>query len=101
MSVKTQKFSNKLTDAELERLALLNEECAEICWIVSKIIRHGYESYNPFDDAQTPNRELLEREIGDLRLALDLMIGTDIDVEIVEHYQKQKAINIKPYLHHN
>lgn len=47
-----------LTNAELERLAILMEECAEVQHIIGKIIRHGYESFNPFDDNKTPNRKL-------------------------------------------
>src|SRR5579872_899269 len=38
----------RLTPAQIERLALLAEECGEVMQAVSKILRHGYESRNPF-----------------------------------------------------
>lgn len=50
------KFSNNLSDAELERLAYLAEECGEVQQIIGKIIRHGYESYSPND----PEKQLTE-----------------------------------------
>lgn len=40
-------FTNNLTAAEQERLAILAEEMGEALQIIGKIIRHGYESYNP------------------------------------------------------
>ena len=66
-------FHNHLNAAELERLALLGEGCAEVGKAIGKIVRHGYASRNP-DVANGPtNRENLEREIGDLLWAIDLM----------------------------
>ena len=62
-----------MTPEELERLAILAEECAEVQQIVMKIIRHGYNSCNPFDENKTENRELLEKELGDLLFAIQLM----------------------------
>ena len=44
---------NKLTPAEDERLAMLAEECAEVIQIVSKIQRHGYDSWHPDDPLKT------------------------------------------------
>jgi len=38
---------NNLNPAELERLAILAEEAAEVVQIANKIIRHGYASYHP------------------------------------------------------
>ena len=67
------RFDNGLSDAETERLALVSEECAEICKTIGKIVRHGYPSRNP-DVADSPtNREDLEHEVGDLLWAIDLM----------------------------
>ena len=66
-------FHNHLNSAELERLALLGEDCAEVGKEIGKIVRHGYASRNP-DVADSPtNREDLEREIGDLLWAIDMM----------------------------
>lgn len=38
------KFSNKLNDAQSERLALLLEELGEAQQAIGKILRHGYQS---------------------------------------------------------
>ena len=66
-------FNNGLSPSETERLALLGEECAEVCKTIGKIVRHGYPSRNP-DLADSPtNREDLEHEVGDLLWAIDLM----------------------------
>ena len=67
------RFHNGLSDAETERLALLGEECAEIGKAIGKILRHGYPSRNPDAANAATNREDLEREIGDLLWAIDLM----------------------------
>lgn len=40
-------FTNNLTPAEAECLAILIEECAEVQQIACKILRHGYDSCNP------------------------------------------------------
>ncbi len=67
------RFHNGLSDAETERLALLGEECAETGKAIGKILRHGYPSRNPDAANTATNREDLEREIGDLLWAIDLM----------------------------
>ena len=67
------RFHNGLNKSETERLALLGEECAEIGQKIGKILRHGYQSRNPDVTNGPTNREDLEREIGDLLWAIDLM----------------------------
>lgn len=92
---------NKLTPSETERLAILMEECGEIVQICGKILRHGYESYNPFDSIKTSNRKLLEKEIGDIVWITKFMaINNDINTTNIIYAEEQKAINIKQYLHH-
>lgn len=66
------KHLNKLSNAELERLASLSEEASEVIKLVNKIIRYGYESYHP-DDPATTNRMLLTHEIADLYAIITLM----------------------------
>jgi NTP pyrophosphatase (non-canonical NTP hydrolase) len=91
-----------LSKSELERLAILAEECAEVQHMVSKIIRHGYESYNPFDKDKTSNRKLLEKELGDLLYAIELCTTkNDIDYMVVEAHIKNKELSINKYLHYN
>lgn len=69
------RFSNKLTPAQAERLAILAEECAEVIVIVGKILRHGYDSYDPTQPelGRPTNKALLAYEIGDLMWIKHLM----------------------------
>lgn len=93
---------NKLTEAELERLALLNEDCAEVMHIVSKIIRHGYESTDPTKKDSPTNRKLLEKEMGDLEWSLNFMKRVDdvFALQIIEH-RARREFEVGKYLHHN
>lgn len=91
-----------LTKAELERLAILMEECAEVQHIIGKIIRHGYESYHPLDEDKTPNRKLLEKELGDLSFAVNFCGDKkDIDLFEVGKHKNYKMQSIQKYLHFN
>jgi hypothetical protein len=53
---------NKLTPAETERLAWLIEECGEVVKAGSKILRHGYYSYDPSDPDHKGNRDDLKEK---------------------------------------
>mgnify|MGYP003393214954 CR=1 FL=1 len=91
---------NKLTPAELERLACLAEECAEIIQVVGKILRHGYESTYPA--CGTTNRQMLERELGDALAVVGMMSETkDIDRDVVDKAIDAKLYRIGTYLHHH
>lgn len=57
--------TNKLTMSELERLAILSEECGEVIQVIGKIMRHGYNSWHPNSPNET-NRDLLQKELEDL-----------------------------------
>lgn len=93
---------NELTDAEAERLAILAEECAEVIYVVGKILRHGYESYNPTDDRMNLNRFLLENELSHVANIVDMMIKAgDINELQMSYCQEAKAETIGLYLHHN
>ncbi len=93
---------NGLTEAELERLALIAEEASEVIKEVNKIIRHGYESYNPTIPNSPTNRQNLAREIGDILFIIDMAIDCgDINYKIVEDSIAIKSRNIREYLHHN
>lgn len=88
-----------MTDAERERLYLLMEECCEVIQIAGKILRHGYDSYHP--DLKGPdNREMLERELGDVLFAMRLMRANgDIKGSRVMTCVRDKALRIRRYLH--
>lgn len=96
---------NGLTPAQAERLAILAEEAGEIVQAVGKILRHGYESYNPDGDIRVSNRESLERELGDLSAAAQLMAGAgDIRAPVVDMWRGRKLARLtapaQQYLHH-
>ena len=91
-------FSNGLTAAEGERLALLAEECGEVVQAIGKVLRHGFASSHP--DGGPDNRDLLAREIGGLRVALELVMRADVSEPVVDRAELQKWINLPRYLHH-
>ena len=92
-----KEHSSWLTPGEMERLAIIAEECGEVVQAVGKIIRHGYES----DFVGPTNREQLEKELGDVLYAINLMAKKkDINLSRVQESSEQKAEKIKPYLHH-
>lgn len=92
---------NGLTPAEQERLAILSEEAAEVIQIIGKILRHGYESYNPtIKDAPT-NRRMLESELGDLDAAIKRCIfNGDIIKGNIQKHSMNKMDSARKYLHH-
>lgn len=97
-----EKSFNNLSPAELERLALVAEECAEVQQIIMKIIRHGYESYHPNDLDKITNRILLTKELGDLVFCIGLMVAyEDVDHASVEEAIDEKSSRVWKYLHHN
>lgn len=100
--MKNEEHFNELTPDELERLAILAEEAAEVQQIVMKIIRHGYSSHNPFDEKKLSNRKLLEIELGHLQyIGQQMAYKKDIDNFRVNLSSAEKAKSIKKYLHHN
>ena len=91
-------FNVNLSDAERERLAILSEECGEVIQVIGKILRHGYESKHP--NGGPTNRELLEKELGDIDVAEELMVmADDVLLSRINDYYTVKLISIKPYLH--
>ena len=94
------KHFNELTPAEAERLALLLEEMGEAVQIIGKILRHGYESYHP-DAPSVPNRALLEKELGDVLAAIDMVVtADDVNPEQIEGHRLNKHHKVGKYLHH-
>ena len=99
-------FTNGLTRAQEERLAILLEELGEAQQAIGKILRHGYDSCNPLlepedGNPKTCNREDLEKELGDVLFAIELLqIEKDISRTDTNARMWEKAEKIKPYLHH-
>lgn len=91
---------NDLTPAQAERLALLAEEIGETQQVIGKILRHGYESVNPFNPTDT-NRQLLVREIGDILVAIDFLVDYgDITQADLEDRRRVKHHRVWDWLHH-
>ena len=96
-----KKFSNELTDAEVERLAILAEEMGEAQQIIGKILRHGYESYNPVVDTGLTNRRMLEKELGHVQHAIERMSeARDVNDSGILDYSGAKRQSIEKWLHH-
>lgn len=86
---------NRLTLAQIERLAILSEECGEIIKAVGKILRHGYRSKG------WSNKEDLERELGDIMAAVEeLSESGDVDLDVIEQARYNKRYVKKPITHH-
>lgn len=92
---------NELSPAQVERLYYLSEELAESIQAVQKILRHGYESKNPSKVNSPTNRQHLEEELGQVIIAIGLLIETDdIDeVEMILHGEK-KVKELGQWMHH-
>lgn len=87
-----------MTEAELERLAYLMEECSEVVQISAKILRHGWESRNPDAPKNGTNRQQLESELCDVMGAMALLFkNNDINIDVVERGLKNKNYR---YMHH-
>lgn len=95
------KSFNGLTPAEVERLANLMEECAEVQQIIGKILRFGYGSFHPNDPTATVNRKLLGFEIGNLQYIIHFMnCKEDINPSDVLVGKKSKYETIREYSKH-
>lgn len=91
-----------MTEAEIERLALLAEEMGEAIQIIGKVLRRGWNSYHPADPEGPNNREMLERELGHVLYAMDLMeICRDITYSTVVPHKIKKRLSVGKYLRHN
>ena len=94
---------NKLTPAESERLALLIEEAGEVIQAATKVLRHGWNSYDPTlpPGKAMSNRASLEKEMGHYEHATRRMFSAvDVDCTIVGHYCDRKADTIGQWMHH-
>lgn len=95
-------FSNGLSRAQAERLALLAEECGELVMAIGKVLRHGYDSYNPDDRSGPDNREAVEAECGDVLAAIELLtMARDIEAELVSDAKADKLERVWKYMHHS
>ena len=91
-----------LNKAQLERLAILAEECAEVQQVIGKILRHGFESYSPKDPTKETNKARLASELGDIMVAMNMLIKKEeVDIPIMLAQIESKSVVINKHLHHN
>lgn len=91
---------NNLNASELERLAVLSEELGEVQQVIGKILRHGYERCD--HEEGIPNRELLEKELGDIIFAMEfLIINEDVNESNILLHKELKKDTLRKHLHHN
>ena len=94
-------YSNGLTDAGLERLALLMEECGEVIQAIGKIQRHGYTNDWLTSRHRPSNRQQLEEEIGHFWYAILLLLDAgDLSMAEIERHAEEKEKTVRQYLHH-
>ncbi len=92
-------LGNEQAAAQIERVALLMEEMAETIHVIGKILRHGFNSYNPYTEEK--NKTLLEKELSHVSLALSLLIANgDIDPLALTEYQSLKQQSVKRFMHY-
>lgn len=92
-----------MNPAELERLAILSEELGEVQQVIGKILRFGYDSYNPLEENGKTNRERLEIEVGDLLCILNIMWdeNSDLDALHIDEFSLLKREKLNKWMKHN
>lgn len=94
---------NALTGAEQERLSFLVEEMSEAIQAACKVLRHGYESYDPTVPmlGARNNRHALAVELGQVMCAFRMMvIAGDVEEVVVRAAQTEKAHSVGRWMHH-
>ena len=75
-------------------MGILQEECAEVIQIISKINRFGLYSVNPFIDNSKNNQQLLIDEVGDVYALIEKLeergLFTREQIEARAAYKKDK-----------
>ena len=94
----TDRLTPGLLPGQIERLALVAEECGEVLQVIGKVLRHGHESSHP--NGGPTNRELLETELGDLEASIDILVDQDLNGKHVRRAMQDKLNRVGRYLHH-
>ena len=93
--------SSKLTNRQQERLILLIEEMGETAQIIGKTFCHGYAGSHP-DSPHICNRMHLEKEIGDIEIIIEMLVGYDDIGRIqIDAHKAQKRLRKINYLHYH
>lgn len=86
----------KFTDRD-KNLTILQEECAEIVQVVSKIRRFGMDCYHPKKEGVT-NRDHLVQEMGDVVALMGIVCATeDITWASVLRAAEEKVIKLNKW----
>lgn len=89
------------TKAENEMLDILQEECAEVIQAISKIKRHGWDSYNPDILAAPTNQDHFSDEVAQLLTVVGMLMGGNRLSEVrMGEEAKRKEANLKKYTHY-
>lgn len=90
---------NGLTPAQTERFGKLSEEMCEAGQVLGKIQVHG--THPSCEGIQYDNTTDLERELGDVLTAIDLLAAAgDINMDRVKAFRDKKRKTIFRYLVH-
>lgn len=89
------------TKAENEMLDILQEECAEVIQAISKIKRHGWDSYNPDILAAPTNQDHFSDEVAQLLTVVGQFFANGKLSELrMEEEAKRKSEQLKKYTHY-
>ncbi len=81
-----------MSAAGAERLIKLAEEASELVQACMKVLHHGYDG--KYDNGET-NIAAIEREIGDVRAIIMMMVeGQDVNVENISAHEQVKRIRV-------
>lgn len=72
-------MTTDLDEFTINVLMKLQEECAEVIQITSKLLFFGPNNWHP-DDPNKTNTNLLEQELGDVLAMMDLVVETGIGI---------------------
>lgn len=85
-----------LTEYELELLGILQEECAEVIQIISKIRRFGLNDWHPDDPEQVTNKTKLTNEIGDFVGIVEMLREQQLfdagDIDVAAQNKMRKVL---------
>jgi NTP pyrophosphatase (non-canonical NTP hydrolase) len=90
---------NGLEPLEAEVLSHLAEEAGEAVQAVTKILRHGIDSYHPA--TLVANRDGLAKEIGDFQALTQCLVALGlVSMERIEHFEDEKLAVLDNFWHH-
>jgi len=90
---------NNVNEHQGECLDILQEECAEVIQLASKIKRFG--ALNTRAGYDRNNFLLLEEEMGDLLAMMDMCVGADLglSMERIQLAREQKLVKLSKWMH--